>query len=297
MAIGQAVQGAKSIVLFSYLPGEDTVEFSEAFSPVLGSQKKFDNALAFFRTTDLVHENDREDFLRLLERCQREAGWIENTLRFYVAEGRYGWLELHLRQEGQGVNRVISGTMINTTEWKNEVNRWKEKATRDALTGLYNREHFEQNVHGHLAQKTYTSAAMLFIDVDDFKRVNDTLGHMFGDDVLCYVAKQILGVFRHTDVIARYGGDEFVVFAPSIQREVLEERLKSLCGAFRFPYRSDTIAYKVSVTIGAAMYPQDGGDYETLLEYADCALYEAKKRGKDQFVLYEPYMQGENAEE
>ena len=138
---------------------------------------------------------------------------------------------------------------------------------------------------------------MLFIDVDDFKRVNDTLGHMFGDDVLCFVAKQLLGVFRYTDVIARYGGDEFVVFAPSIQRSVLEDRLKRLCSAFQHPYRNDTMEYKVSGSIGVALYPRDGMDYETLLDHADCALYEAKSRGKDQYAVYEPYMRGKEPKE
>lgn len=293
-AAAQPSQTGKSIVLFSYLPQEDTVEFSEAFSPVLGGQTRFRNALALFRTTELIHENDREDFFRLLERCQREDGWVENTLRFYLAQGRYGWLEMHLHRDGPDVGSVISGTMINIAEWKNEVNRWKEKATRDALTGLYNREYFEHSAQTQLEQKIYSSAALLFIDVDDFKRVNDTFGHMFGDDVLCYVAKQILSVFRHTDVVARYGGDEFVVFAPSIQKEILEDRLKRLCGAFKFPYRGEQVEYKVSVTIGAAMYPNDGVGYDALLEHADCALYEAKSRGKDQFALYEPHMKGKN---
>ena len=78
-----------------------------------------------------------------------------------------------------------------------------------------------------------------------------------------------------------------------IQRGILEDRLTKLCGAFKYPYRNDTIEYKVSLTIGAAMYPMDGGDYDTLLEHADCAVYEAKSRGKDQYALYEPYMLGE----
>ena len=119
---------------------------------------------------------------------------------------------------------------------------------------------------------------------------------MFGDNVLCYVAKQILGVFRHSDVVARYGGDEFVVFAPSIQPEVLKDRLQRLCNAFKFPYRGESIEYKVSVTLGAAMYPNDGVDYSTLLDHADCALYEAKNLGKDRFVLYEPHMKGKSNE-
>lgn len=295
LAAVQPTQSGKSIILFSYLPQEDSVTFSEAFSPVFGGQTHFDNARALFRTTDLIHENDRKDFFHLLERCRREDGWVENTLRFYMAQGRYSWLEMHLHRDGSDVNSVISGTMINIAEWKNEVNQWKEKATRDALTGLYNREHFEHSAQSQLEQKIYSSAALLFIDVDDFKRVNDTFGHMFGDDVLCYVAKQILGVFRHTDVVARYGGDEFVVFAPSIQREILEDRLQRLCGAFRFPYRGEAVEYKVSVTIGAAMYPDDGVGYEALLEHADCALYEAKRRGKDQFVLYDASMKGKES--
>ena len=289
-------QTSKSIILFSYLPKEDTVEFSDVFSPLLGGKNYFQKALNLFRNSELIHENDREDFFRLLERCQREGGWVENTLRFYLTQGRYGWLEIRLHREVLNTDIVITGTMINVSEWKNEVNRWKEKATRDALTGLYNREYYEHTVQVQLEQKSFTSAALIFIDVDDFKRVNDTFGHMFGDNVLCYVAKQILGVFRHSDVVARYGGDEFVVFAPSIQREVLENRLQRLCNAFKFPYRGETVDYKVSVTLGAAMYPNDGMDYSTLLNHADCALYEAKNMGKDRFVLYEPHMKGKSGE-
>lgn len=289
-------QTAKSIILFSYLPKEDTVEFSDAFSPVLGGKNRFHNALTLFRNSELIHENDKEDFFRLLDRCQREDGWVENTLRFYLAQGRYGWLEMRLHRDVINTDSVITGTMINVSEWKNEVNRWKEKATRDALTGLYNREYYEHTVQTQLEQKSFTGAALIFIDVDDFKRVNDTFGHMFGDNVLCYVAKQILGVFRHSDVVARYGGDEFVVFAPSIQREVLVDRLQRLCNAFKFPYRGESVDYKVSVTLGAAMYPDDGMDYSTLLNHADCALYEAKNLGKDRFVLYEPHMKGKSEE-
>jgi len=292
----QSSQTAKSIVLFSYLPQEDTVEFSNAFSPVLGGQTRLHNASALFRASELIHENDREDFFHLLDRCQREDGWVENTLRFYLAQGRYGWLEMHLHRDTLNADSVISGTMINISEWENEVNRWKEKATRDALTGLYNREYFEHNVHAQLEQHLYSSAALMFIDVDDFKRVNDTFGHMFGDDVLCYVAKQILSVFRHVDVVARYGGDEFVVFAPSIQKDILKDRLQRLCGVFKFPYRGESVDYKVSVTIGAAIYPTDGVDYNVLLDHADCALYEAKSLGKNQFILYEPHMKGKSKE-
>ena len=291
-----AVRSADSnLVMFSYAPSEDRVVFSTAFSPALGGQLVFSNAQALFRGSELIHENDRDDFFLLLERCRREDGWVRNTLRFYVSEGRYAWLDVHLHQDDSldpAQEGTISGTLVNMTSWKNEVDRWKEKANRDALTGLFNREYFERFAITQLERENLSSAAIVFIDIDDFKHVNDTLGHMFGDDVLCCVAKRILGVFRHSDVAARYGGDEFVVFVGAISRETLEERLQQLCDVFRHPYRSDTIEYQISGSIGGAMYPQDGTDYETLLDRADCALYEAKKRGKDQYVLYESHMQG-----
>lgn len=283
-----------SIVMFSYAPDEDRVVFSALFSPALGGQLVFSNAQALFRGSELIHENDRDDFFLLLERCRREDGWVRNTLRFYMSEGRYEWLEVHLHEDdGRDPDgeSIISGTLVNMAGWKGEVDRWKEKANRDALTGLFNREYFEHFASTQMERDNLPSAAIVFIDIDDFKHVNDTLGHMFGDDVLCCVAKRILGVFRHTDVAARYGGDEFVVFVSSISRETLEERLRQLCEVFRYPYRNETVEYKISGSIGGAMYPADGSDYETLLDHADCALYEAKKRGKDQYVLYEPYME------
>ena len=286
------LQPSKSIVLFSYNLQEDTIEFSESFSPVLENQKTFRNALALFRTTDLIHENDRKDFFPLLERCQREEGWVESTLRFYMLGGRYEWLELRMHYDEQPSGGIISGAFADMSGWKNEINRWKEKATRDPLTGLYNREHFEQSVMTILNQKKHASAALLFVDVDYFKTVNDTFGHMFGDDVLCFVAKQILSIFRHSDIIARYGGDEFVVFAPSIERSVLETRLAKLWNTFQYPYRDGTNETNITVTIGCSMFPQDGTDYDAMLSHADCALYEAKERGRNQYVFYEPYMKG-----
>ena len=289
-----ARQNTSSIIMFSYLPDEDRIEFSESFSPVLENDLVVSDATALFRGSVLIHENDRDDFFALLRRCRREDGWVKNAIRFYVSEGRYEWLEVHLFAETTAVPGapVIFGTLVNMAGWKNEVNLWKEKANRDALTGLFNREYFELSSSNSLEKDSLASAAIVFIDIDDFKHVNDTLGHMFGDDILCCVAKRVLGVFRHTDVVARYGGDEFVVFVSGINRPELEKRLKQLCEVFRFPYRNETVSYQISGSIGAAMFPDDGTNYEELLDHADCALYAAKERGKDQYAMYAPHMDG-----
>ena len=213
---------------------------------------------------------------------------MENTLRFFTANGRYEWLEVHMHKERGLIEKdiVISGTLVNMAE----VDRWKDKANRDGLTGLYNKAHFEQSATALLERENLHSAAIIFVDIDDFKKVNDTLGHLVGDDVIRCVAKRIFGVFRHTDIVARYGGDEFVIFVDGIGREDLKKRLQQLCDGFRFPYRNDTIEYPVSGSIGAAMFPEGGTRYRELLDHADLALYTAKHRGKNQFVLYEPGM-------
>lgn len=90
---------------------------------------------------------------------------------------------------------MITGILVNMAGWKSELNRWKEKANRDALTGLYNREFFEHYVRLKLRSEELNTAALIFIDVDDFKRANDTLGHAFGDDILCCMAKADFGRF------------------------------------------------------------------------------------------------------
>lgn len=280
----------KNIILFSYFLDEDKVVFSVPFSPVLKNQTTIQNATALFRSSDLIHKNDRTDFFRAVERCRRERVWVESTLRFYLTDGRYEWLETHLHLHKNTCaamgGETITGILVDMAGWKSELNRWKEKANRDALTGLYNREFFEHYVRLKLRSEELNTAALIFIDVDDFKQANDTLGHAFGDDILCCMAKRILGVFRQTDIAARYGGDEFVVFVPSVGREILETRLQQLCEAFQQPYRNGSLIYQISGSVGAALFPDDGKDYKTLLEHADEALYEAKNRGKGRYMLY-----------
>ena len=285
-----------NIVMFSMLTESDRIVFSSLFSPVLEGCLSVDNAISMLSHSELIHENDRKDFFHLLERCLSESGWVENAIRFYTARGRYEWLEVHLHKEyiPAAGEMVISGTLINMAGWENELDRWKDKAHRDVLTGLFNREYFEQFASSAMQKDQSMSYAVIFMDIDDFKNVNDTLGHTVGDDVICWFAKRILGSFRHTDVVARYGGDEFVVFANGIERAELSYRLQQLCESFRSPYRNGNIEYTVSGSIGAAMFPDDGRSYLELLDRADSALYEAKRLGKNRFVLYHSGLQHEN---
>ena len=282
---------SNKITMFSLQTDTDEISFSNLFSPALEGKHDLKSATSLFRYSALIHENDQKDFFRLLERCQEESGWVENAIRFYTGKDHYEWLEVHMHRE-PGENAVISGTLVNMSGLKNEVNRWKEKANRDALTGLYNREYFEKTASAAMEKGELANGAIIFVDIDDFKKVNDTMGHVVGDDVICSIAKRLLGTFRHSDVVARYGGDEFVVLVNGIGQEDLTKRLQQLCDSFRYPYRNGNIEYPVSTSIGAAMFPKDGDSYLQLLDHADSALYVAKRQGKNQFVLYHPDYEG-----
>ena len=279
---------AESIVTFRYRPATGSISFSAPFSSAMKGVTEFPNAFSFLRTSGILNENDVEDFLETLERCVRgDKPWLEGAFRVSVFNSGYDWMELHVHRENVLDESVVQGVLVNTRPWRNELDRWKERANRDGLTGLYNRVYFEKIVQERL-NSTNCHGALIFIDIDDFKRVNDALGHLAGDDILRSTAQRILSVFRHSDVVARYGGDEFVVFASSMSREVLESRLDQLCAMFHNPYHKGEIRYVVMGSIGAVLCPEGGKDYNTLLAHADTALYEAKRRGKNQYILYNP---------
>ncbi len=277
------------IAMFSYSTAEDSVFFSECFSPALGGARVHRNASSLFLKSNLIHENDRRDFYHMIERCKKDGVNVENIMRFYAAEGRYEWLTVCLHRAAvlKSGEAIIAGALVNKSLWKKEVKRWQDKATRDALTGLYNRDYFERTVREGLEKGDYERGAMVFIDVDDFKGINDTLGHLGGDIALQVVAKRLLGEFRHSDIVARYAGDEFVVFVNGISREDMIKRLEHLRKIFNMPYRNGSVDHTVYISIGVSMFPDDGGDYRTLIKKADDAVYSVKGSKKNNFAFYE----------
>lgn len=130
---------------------------------------------------------------------------------------------------------------------------------------------------------------LMLVDLDDFKSINDTYGHLQGDKVLSYVISRIKEVFSEGEIIGRIGGDEFVVFAGNITKidEVLD-KATILKRALDITYSTELLSIKISGSIGVAIYPEAGIHYEQLMERADQALYQVKERGKNDFMLYSP---------
>ena len=166
-------------------------------------------------------------------------------------------------------------------------------ASHDPLTGLFNRSMFNERLQQALAQATRfeRSLALLFIDLDGFKIVNDTVGHNGGDVLLAELATRLRATLREGDVIGRMGGDEFVVlieeFTEAVQvAEVAKKVLETVARPFVLQGRE----FKVSASLGIGIYPEDGQDAQTLLKNADIAMYLVKQQGKNGFRFYAPQM-------
>ena len=172
-----------------------------------------------------------------------------------------------------------------------------EKATYDQLTGLYNREFFisEFNISKARAKRNSTKVAVIFIDLDGFKDINDSLGHKIGDEVLKETAKRLKNSVRESDTVARFGGDEFLIMLDDIKHiEDVLEVAGNLLNEIKKPIIINGIENRISASIGISIYPDDGNDIQTLIKNADMSMYKSKNAGKDRITFYENQMSEES---
>jgi len=175
------------------------------------------------------------------------------------------------------------------TERKKAEEMLNSMAYYDSLTGLSNRILFNDRLGLALAQarRTKEMLAVLYIDLDNFKAINDTLGHAVGDRLLQLVGRRLKDCLRDGDTIARLGGDEFVVLLPQIRcAEDATVVATKLLESFGLPFDLDNNELFITTSIGISLYPYDGDDTETMLKNADTALYRAKEHGKNNYQLY-----------
>ena len=184
------------------------------------------------------------------------------------------------------------GTVLDISSQKAAEAKIRELADYDALTGLPNRrllrERFSQMLA--IAERDASEIAVIFLDLDHFKRVNDSLGHSVGDELLCEVARRLDGVVRRIDTLARLGGDEFIFAMPGFHTAAAAEVARRLLDVFSRHFEIGGHELTVTPSLGISIYPQDGEDLETLLRNADTAMYRAKEIGRNAFQFYSSEM-------
>lgn len=243
-----------------------------------------------------IHVDDREQFIELLSsRSSMEQGRFETEIRMRHRDGTYRWMLCSgvVQTDATGIPRRLAGSLADVTEGK----------VRDVLTGLPNRLLFEEQLGRvlHLDPGAFGHCAVLFLDLDNFKLVNDSLGHDAGDLLLCSVARKLESCLRTSDIVARHkskwsvarhGGDEFTVLLHGLQctrdAEVVADRIIS---ALSEPFAIGTHEVAVGASIGIAFGETENKTAADAIREADTAMYYAKTGGRGRFRIFDPEMQ------
>jgi diguanylate cyclase (GGDEF)-like protein/PAS domain S-box-containing protein len=219
--------------------------------------------------------------------------------KILTKNGEECWVDLAAASVEFEGRPAMLGTAFDITERKRAEETIRHLAYHDALTDLPNRTLFQDRLTVALAQarRKGRMVAVLFLDLDQFKVVNDTVGHAEGDRLLRQVAERLAGLVREGDTVGRVGGDEFVLLlSETTQVEDAVEVAERILEGLRQPWTLQGQEFRVTTSIGVAMYPGDGEDAESLLRNADTAMYRAKEHGRDNYQLYTPAMNARIAE-
>ncbi|MBV8041677.1 cyclic di-GMP phosphodiesterase, partial [Pluralibacter sp.] len=192
---------------------------------------------------------------------------------------------------GSGKNEIYlicSGTDI--TEERRAQERLRVLANTDTITGLPNRNAINDMISEAIAVRDETQVGIVYLDLDNFKKVNDAYGHMFGDQLLQSVALSILSCLEEGQTLARLGGDEFIVLATNTSQSALEAMASRILSRLREPFRIGLIEVYSGCSLGISLAPQHGNDRESLIRNADTAMYTAKEGGRGKFCVFLPEM-------
>jgi diguanylate cyclase (GGDEF)-like protein/PAS domain S-box-containing protein len=242
----------------------------------------------------LVAEEDRETVREnIRKRMDGEVQTIHYTFRGIRKGGESIEIEVHGSAAEVGGKPAIIGTILDITDRKRVEARIIEQAYNDPLTKLPNRTLFMERLELALAQSRRHGRrlAVVYLDVDRFKLINDTRGHSQGDLLLQFLALRLKRCLRQVDTLARVGGDEFVILMPDARPSTeMSGVAQKLLSAVARPFQLGEQTVQVTVSIGVATFPDDGDNAETLLRNADAAMYRAKELGRNNFQLCTPEM-------
>jgi two-component system CheB/CheR fusion protein len=198
------------------------------------------------------------------------------------------WLTINRIDNEQGEVEHYVAVFSDITQMKESQRKMEYLATHDVLTGLPNRALFHDRLRHSLAQarRSQSRVALLFIDLDNFKTINDTLGHDTGDELLKEAASRLRHAVRDVDTLARLGGDEFTAILAGIDPEDAEQVARRIVDDLACSFRVGELDLFVSASIGIAFYPEDGADSATLIKAADTAMYRAKEQGRNRLEFF-----------
>ncbi len=254
------------------------------FFEMRGDADAADRYCSFSDILKQVHPDDQDMMIKTVKAATtyEKSGTLECRVNMAADGDAYPvWLRTYYRSVVDDDGSVIR--LIGRSYNIDKVKEIFDEAKRDSLTKLYNKSETQKAVARVIEECPNDLHAMFLIDIDDFKEINDTFGHTYGDTVIADVANTIKENFRSEDIVGRVGGDEFLVFMKDVLQDKAIAKAKNLCRILEKSYRGDTVSKQISISIGIAFYGKDGKTFQTLFEKADHAMYRAKQGGKSGF--------------
>ena len=271
-----------NISVYEYYPATDTAVKLDASLNIVRKISPYMNEINSERWLDLQEQSRYVQFLRGMSNGNIEIQYADDDGHMTLKSIR----KLYMVDETTGEEYLLI-TKKDVTKQKNTERKYREQAQRDSMTKLYNRVSGKEIVESYLDRKNpYESCGMLVMDVDYFKGVNDSYGHLFGDKVLIKISQLLMEHFDKKAVVSRVGGDEFIVFFYDIENNQLVSRV----GGFFDDIKTLTFAendYIPTCSIGVCFVPKNASNcsYDQIFQNADWALYQAKKRGRNRYVF------------
>ncbi len=277
----------------------DRIEFSDKYLEMFGNEAIPGNVSKNEGIRERIHPDDMEVFEQWVKNTYRKNYSGKTEFRIMNSAGGYIWMQVSATSICDEYGRPIRsvGIFSNIDRQKREIDSLLLKSQIDPLTKLYNKEETSRRIEEYMTDHPEQPAAFFIVDVDDFKGVNDSLGHQFGDTVLRTVAKDVRDMFRDTDIVGRLGGDEIIVFMGNATDErSLTGRAEKLVQTIHNAYFGLVSKYEITGSVGISLYPKHGRTFEELYRRADIAMYKAKHRGKNCYNIYSESMQEALAE-
>ncbi|MFX1673286.1 EAL domain-containing protein [Paraburkholderia sp. A2WS-5] len=277
-------------------PGPDGSNLIEYANPAFRRITGYDPAEVIGQDCRFLQRDDRDqEGLIAMRQALISNREVNTVLRNYRKDGALFWNQLLIAPVPDFDGRITHhiGIINEVTELIRYQEQLEYQANYDSLTQLPNRNLLRDRLQQALvsAQRHQRGVAVVFIDLDGFKNVNDSLGHSVGDRLLGVVAERLTRCTRTSDTVARHGGDEFViVLTETIDEKVLISWMERARSMISEPVWIDGTELYVGCSMGASVYPQDGNDAEALLKKADVAMYRAKELGRNTFQFYQPEM-------
>jgi diguanylate cyclase (GGDEF)-like protein len=267
---------------------EDKLSLSDEVYRILGMKKSIN--LSWLEFNSFISKKDEEYINSVFESAIKNGSYFD--IKYSIDVTNEKSINIHtrgkVRKNTEGMVKITAVSMDITQDTKNK-EMIEKLAYYDALTLLPNRTLLKDRIHKALqsASRQKTKVAILFLDLDHFKLINDTLGHGVGDKLLIYIARQLQKQIRESDTLARIGGDEFVILLPNVHAiNDVQKIAGNLLDALHGQHDIDSHNLHITTSIGIAIYPDNSKNLDELITNADTAMYDAKQDGRNKYKIY-----------